>query len=97
MGIARYFTSEGLMNIYVGNLPYSVTDEELKNLFQEYGEVSSAKIIINRKMNRSKGFGFVDMPSDEEAMKAIDQLHGQDYQGRKIVVNKARPRKDQTI
>ena len=85
------------MNIYVGNLPYSVTDEELKNLFQEYGEVSSAKIIINRKMNRSKGFGFVDMPSDEEAMKAIDQLHGQDYQGRKIVVNKARPRKDQTI
>ncbi|KQC13836.1 MAG: RNA-binding protein [Desulfuromonas sp. SDB] len=85
------------MNIYVGNLPYSVTDEELKNLFQEYGEVTSAKIIINRKMNRSKGFGFVDMPSDEEAMKAIDQLHGQDYQGRKIVVNKARPRKDQTI
>lgn len=97
MEIARFFTSEGLMNIYVGNLPYSVTDEELKNLFQEYGEVTSAKIIINRKMNRSKGFGFVDMPSDEEAMKAIDQLHGQDYQGRKIVVNKARPRKDQTI
>lgn len=80
------------MNIYCGNLSYNSTDEELDTLFTEYGSVASAKVIVDRETNRSRGFGFVEMDSDEEAKNAIDALNGQDFMGRKLVVNESRPR-----
>ena len=82
------------MNIYVGNLAYGVTDRELKDLFAEFGEVSSANVIIDRFSGDSKGFGFVEMPSREEAMKAIEALNESSVQGRNLKVNEARPRED---
>jgi len=81
------------MNIYVGNLNYSVTDEELKGLFQEYGTVESARVIFDRMTNRSKGFGFVDMPDDGEANAAISALNGTEFNGRSMRVNQARDRR----
>ena len=80
------------MNIYVGNLSYQLTDDELRDAFAKFGEVSSAKIIIDRETGRSKGFGFVEMPDDGQAKTAIEQLDGQDLQGRTLRVNEARPR-----
>ena len=80
------------MNIFVGSLPYSLEEAELREFFEEYGEVSSVKIIIDKMSGRSKGFGFVEMPSDEEAQKAIDELNGATVQGRSIVVNKSEPK-----
>ena len=80
------------MNIYCGNLSYNSTDEELDTLFTEYGSVASAKVIVDRETNRSRGFGFVEMDSDEEAKNAIDALNGQEFMGRKLVVNESRPR-----
>ncbi|MCP4915154.1 MAG: RNA-binding protein [Oligoflexia bacterium] len=77
--------------LYVGNLPYSSTEEQLKTTFGEFGTVNSTRIITDRDTNRSKGFGFVEMGSDEEAQAAIDKLNGQEFEGRKIVVNEARP------
>lgn len=82
------------MNIYVGNLPYSVRDDELRELFAEYGEVSSAKVIMDRETNRSKGFGFVEMPDNGAAQAAIDALNGNDSGGRPLRVNEARPREN---
>jgi RNA recognition motif-containing protein len=81
-----------MTNIYVGNLPYSMRDEELRNLFTEYGAVSSAKVIIDRDTNRSKGFGFVEMDDKGAAQTAIDALNGTDFSGRPLRVNEARPR-----
>jgi len=81
-------------NIYVGNLPYSSTEDELRQLFEQYGQVSSAKIITDRETGRSRGFGFVEMESDGEADAAIEALNGNDYGGRKVVVNEARPKGD---
>jgi len=78
--------------IYVGNLPYSVTDETLGAKFSEFGTVDSAKIITDRDTNRSKGFGFVEMSTDEEAANAIQSLDGSDFEGRQMKVNEARPR-----
>ena len=80
------------MNIYAGNLSYSVTDEDLKEAFGAYGEVSRANVISDRETGRSKGFGFVEMPVDAEAKHAIDSLNGKDLKGRNINVNEARPR-----
>lgn len=80
------------MNIYAGNLSYSVTDEDLKEIFGTYGEVSRANVISDRETGRSKGFGFVEMPVDAEAKQAIDSLNGKDLKGRNINVNEARPR-----
>ncbi len=80
--------------IYVGNLPYSVTDASLHNNFSEYGSVSSAKVMMDRDSGRSKGFGFVEMGSAAEAEAAIAGLHGQSVDGRALVVNIARPRED---
>jgi len=80
------------VNIYCANLAYTCTDDELKDAFSEYGEVVSAKIITDRETRRSRGFGFVEMPSDEDALKAIEALNGEDFQGRKLVVNQSRPR-----
>ena len=82
------------MNIYVGNLPYSIRDDELRELFAEYGAVTSAKVIMDRETNRSKGFGFVEMSDDSAAQAAIDGLNGQDNDGRPLRVNEARPRDD---
>ena len=77
--------------LYVGNLPYSVNDEELQRFFEQTGSVSSASVIQDRYSGRSKGFGFVEMPNDSEASKAIETLNGHDFGGRKLVVNEARP------
>lgn len=80
------------MDIYVGNLPYSVTGEDLRNTFSEYGEVSDAKVISDKYSGRSKGFGFVQMPDNSHAEKAIQDLNDSDMQGRKIKVNQSRPK-----
>jgi RNA recognition motif-containing protein len=77
--------------LFVGSLPYSMTDDDLRALFEEYGEVASAKIIFDRDTNRSKGFGFVEFNDDDAAKKAIDALNNTEVQGRTIVVNEARP------
>lgn len=82
------------MNIYVGNLAYSVTDDELKQLFTKYGEVASANVISDKFSGRSKGFGFVEMPEDSSAEEAIKNLNETDMGGRNIIVNQARPRAD---
>ena len=80
------------MNIYVGNLPYSTTSTELEELFSPHGAVDSAQIIMDRATNRSRGFGFVEMSSDDEARAAIEALDGHDMGGRRLTVNEARPR-----
>ena len=82
------------MNIYVGSLSYDVTETELENLFSEFGSVSSAKIIADRETGRPKGFGFVEMPNEDEALNAIKSLNEKDVKGREIKVNQARPRED---
>ena len=81
------------MNIYAGNLSYDLSEEDLKGAFEEFGEVTSAKIISDRYSGRSKGFGFVEMPSDDAANAAIEALAGKELGGRPLVVNEARPRK----
>lgn len=80
------------MKIYVGNLPFSTNDEELRNLFAQHGGVTSASVVTDRETGRSRGFGFVEMSSDDEARGAMDQLNGQMIGGRPLVVNEARPR-----
>lgn len=80
------------MNIYVGNLPYSTTQEELAQIFSQHGQVSSSSIIIDRETGRSRGFGFVEMPNDEEGRKAIEAMNQVDMGGRALVVNEARPK-----
>lgn len=80
------------MNIYVGNLPFRTTNDDLEQLFSEYGSVNSASVITDRDTGRSRGFGFVEMP-DDEARAAIEALNGADYQGRPLTVNEARPRR----
>ncbi|RMD97265.1 MAG: RNA-binding protein [Deltaproteobacteria bacterium] len=82
------------MNIYVGNLPYSVTEDDLRTTFTEYGEVSSVNIIMDRFTGQSKGFGFVEMPDNSEADSAIKALNETSMQGRNIKVNQAKPRGD---
>jgi RNA recognition motif-containing protein len=82
------------MNIYVGNIPWDLTDEELKNAFAAHGQVSTAKIITDKFTGKSRGFGFVEMPEKSEAETAISSLNGKDLKGREIVVNEARPRKE---
>src|SRR5262245_42665464 len=77
--------------LYVGNLPFSVTDESLIQLFQQAGQVESAKIVTDRDTGRNKGFGFVEMSTDQEAADAITRFNGSDFEGRSITVNEARP------
>jgi hypothetical protein len=77
--------------LYVGNLPYSVRDEDLQQSFSQFGSVSSAKVMMERDTGRSKGFGFVEMGSDAEAQAAINGMNGQSLGGRSVVVNEARP------
>jgi RNA recognition motif-containing protein len=80
------------MNIYVGNLSYGMSEDELRQAFAAHGEVSSAKILMDRETGRSRGFGFVEMPNQSEAEAAIAQLNGKDVGGRPLRINEARPR-----
>lgn len=80
------------MKLYVGNLPFSTSDAELRSLFEVHGEVASASVVMDRETGRSRGFGFVEMPNDEEARNAINAMHGQNVNGRDLTVNEARPR-----
>ena len=82
------------MNIYVGNLSHSATESDLKETFEAFGQVASAKIITDKFSGKPRGFGFVEMPVEAEAKQAIDGLNGKELQGRPIVVNEARPRQD---
>jgi RNA recognition motif-containing protein len=82
------------MNIYVGNLNYEVEDYDLTELFEKYGSVSSSKVIMDKFTGRSKGFGFVEMENHDEASNAISKLNGVTYENRDIIVNEAKPRKD---
>jgi len=80
------------MNIYCGNLSYSLTSDELRTAFESFGEVSSANVIMDRETGRSKGFGFVEMTNDAEGKEAIESLNGNDIGGRPARINEARPR-----
>ena len=84
------------MNIYVSNLSFAVQDEDLRSYFADYGEVSSAKVINDKETNRSRGFGFVEMPDEIAAQKAITELNGAMVDGRAIKVNVAKPREERT-
>lgn len=80
--------------LYVGGLPYATSEEAIKSAFSQAGTVTSVKIVIDKMTNRSRGFGFVDMSTDEEAQAAIDMWHGKEFEGRTITVNEARPLED---
>lgn len=82
-----------MTNIYVGNLPYSVGDVQLEEMFSPHGTVERAKVITDRETDRPRGFGFVEMPNDDEARAAMDALNGTEMDGRNLIVNEARPRR----
>jgi len=82
-----------MVNIYVGNLPYNATSAELETAFGAYGTVDRAQVVIERDTGRSRGFGFVEMPDEQDARAAMEALNGSDMGGRKLVVNEARPRR----
>jgi RNA recognition motif-containing protein len=82
------------MNLYVGNLAYSMRDDDLNALFSNHGEVDSARVIMDRASGRSKGFGFVEMSDEEAAKAAIEALNGTEIEGRNVIVNEARPRQE---
>lgn len=82
------------MNLYVGNLSYRMTDDQLRQEFEQYGQVASCTIIVDKATGQSKGFGFLEMPSREEAEAAITGLNGRELQGRRLNVNEARPREN---
>jgi RNA recognition motif-containing protein len=82
------------MNIYVANIPFKASEAELRGLFEEFGEVTSAKIILDKFTQRSRGFGFIEMGDDSAAQNAINQLNGADFMGKNLVVNEARPKTD---
>ncbi len=81
------------MNIYVANISFRAREQDLKELFEQYGEVSSVKIVTDRETGRSRGFGFIEMTNDSEGKQAISQLNGVDFNQRNLVVNEARPSK----
>ena len=82
------------MNIYVGNLSWGVSDQDLRELFEAFGQVDRANIIKDRETSRSKGFGFVEMPDDASGQKAIEEMDGKEVDGRNVRVNEARPKED---
>lgn len=82
------------MNIYVGNLSYSVSEDDLRGCFEDFGQVASVTIIKDKFSGNSRGFGFVEMPSSSEGQQAIETLNGKEFKGRELVVNEARPRND---
>lgn len=83
------------INIYVGNVPFKIADDDLKDLFEQYGRVETAKIIMDRATGRSRGFAFVEMTDREEGLRAIEELDTKDFMGRSLRVNEAKPRKGQ--
>lgn len=85
-----------MKRLYVGNLPWSIKDEELKELFGKYTSVTSATVLMDRETGRSRGFGFVEMSDDNEAAQAISEMNDFEVEGRKLVVNEARPRENNT-
>ena len=82
------------MKVYVGNLPYSIDSDKLKEIFSAHGEVTEAVVISDRYSGRSKGFGFVTFADDDGAKKAIEELNGKDFEGRELKVNEAKPREE---
>lgn len=82
------------MNIYISNLSYNITDSDLKELFEDYGTISSAKVITDKFTGKSRGFGFVEMPDDAQGTKAIEELNQAEYDGKVISVSVARPKTD---
>ncbi len=82
------------MNIYVGNLPYSVQDEELREAFEAFGDVISAEVIFDRRTQRSRGYGFVEMEHNDEGQDAIDALNGSNFQGRELRVDESKPKRE---
>ena len=84
------------MNIYVGNLPKTTDEQTIRNLFEEYGEVTEVKLIKDKFTDELRGFGFVEMPSESEAQKAIQEVNGTELEGSTLSVNEARPRKDRS-
>lgn len=80
------------MNLYIGNLSWGVTDQDLQELLSQYGNVVSAKVVTDKITKRSRGFGFAEMPNEDEALKAINELNGKPVKGRNITINEARPR-----
>jgi RNA recognition motif-containing protein len=82
------------MNLYVSNIPFKASESDLKELFEQHGEVSSVKIILDKETQRSRGFGFVEMPDDESARQAINELNGHNFLGKDLTVNEARPKTD---
>ena len=84
------------MNIYVGNLSYNATEDDIRNAFAQFGEVSSVSIVKDRETGRSRGFGFVEMPHDDEGKSAIENLNLQRIAGRAVTVNEARPREERS-
>jgi len=85
------------MNIYVGNLPYNTSEDELAELFSQFGQVSKASILVDRETGRSRGFGFVEMVNAEDGKKAVESLNGQPFQKRTLTVNEARPRENKAL
>ena len=83
-----------MMNIYVGNLPYSVKSQDLREAFEAYGAVASAEVIFDRRTKRSRGYGFVEMASEQEGLRAIAALNGADFKGRELRVDQSQPRED---
>ena len=84
------------MNIFISNLSWAIKDGDLRELFAEYGEITSAKVIMDRETGKSRGFGFVGMPNEEEGKKAIEELDKAEYDGKVITVNVAKPREERT-
>ena len=82
-----------MLNIYVGNLPYSMTDATLQEAFSAHGTVDQAKVVVDRVTDRSRGFGFVEMANDDEGRAAIEAMNGTEMDGRTLVVNEARPKR----
>lgn len=83
-----------MKKLYIGNLPWSVDDNKLRELFSKYTSLTTATVIIDKQTERSRGFGFVEFSDDQEGQKAIEEMNGADIEGRKLVVNEARPFKD---
>ena len=81
-----------MISVYIGNLPYDTTEDQVVELFKQFGEVNRAALVTDRETGRPRGFGFVEMPNDDEARKAIEELSGKDYEGRPLTVNEARNR-----
>ena len=82
------------MNIYVGNLVFDVSEDDLRGAFEQFGEITEVRLIMDKFSGKSKGFGFIEMPSKEEALKAIEEMNGKEFKGRDLKVNEAKPKND---